>query len=182
MIVPAKSKPTITTTTDDERRDVRSAVVADWNTARGGNTERALTAAVGPPPRDPYRHALTMRPPQKVRPFFCFLNNYHCTGGAGGYTARQARCVTHRASLRARMRTSHRASRASSPFRPPRTRPARAATDIRSRAVIIRWIEKFVYTTFFLVQMAAFPVFLLADEMQSYICGFAKVPALVTHP
>ena len=30
--------------TDDERRDVRSAGVADWKTARRGNTERALTA------------------------------------------------------------------------------------------------------------------------------------------
>ena len=29
---------------------------------------RTLTAAAGPPPRDPYRHALTMRPPRKVRP------------------------------------------------------------------------------------------------------------------
>ena len=51
-----------------ERRDVRSAGVADWNTARGRNTERTLTAAAGPSPRDPYRHALTMRPPRKVRP------------------------------------------------------------------------------------------------------------------
>ena len=33
---------------------------------------RALTAAAGPSPRDPYRHALTMRPPQKVRPFSFF--------------------------------------------------------------------------------------------------------------
>ena len=31
-------------TTDDERRDVRPAGVADWKTARGGGTERALTA------------------------------------------------------------------------------------------------------------------------------------------
>ena len=47
----------------------------DRITARGGNTERTLTAAAGPSPCDPYRHALTMRPPQKVRPF-SFLN-YH---------------------------------------------------------------------------------------------------------
>ena len=32
-----------------------------------------LTAATGPPPRDPYRHALTIQPPQKARPF-SFLN------------------------------------------------------------------------------------------------------------
>ena len=31
-------------TTDGERRDVRSAGVADWKTARGGDTERTLTA------------------------------------------------------------------------------------------------------------------------------------------
>ena len=31
-------------TIDDGRCDVRSAGVADWNTARGGNTERTLTA------------------------------------------------------------------------------------------------------------------------------------------
>ena len=59
----------------DERRDVRSAGVADWKTARGGNTERTLTAAAGPSPCDPYRHALAMRPSLKVRPF-SFLNYY----------------------------------------------------------------------------------------------------------
>ena len=53
----------------NERRDVRSAGVVDWNTALAGNTERTLTAAAGPSPRDPYRHALAMRPPRKVRPF-----------------------------------------------------------------------------------------------------------------
>jgi hypothetical protein len=53
----------------NEQCDVRSAGVADWKTTLGGNTERTLTAAAGPSPRDPYRHALTMRPPQKVRPF-----------------------------------------------------------------------------------------------------------------
>ena len=57
----------------NERCDVRSAGVADWNTALGGNTERTLTAAAGPSPRDPYRHALTIRPPRKARPF-SFLN------------------------------------------------------------------------------------------------------------
>ena len=51
----------------NERCDVRSAGVADWITARQGNTERTLTAAAGPSPRDPYRHALTMQPPPKVR-------------------------------------------------------------------------------------------------------------------
>ena len=51
--------------------------VAGGKTALGGNTERTLTAAAPPPPRDPYRHALTMRPPQKARPF-SFLN-YHYT-------------------------------------------------------------------------------------------------------
>ena len=43
---------------------MRSAGVADWITALGGNMERTLTAAAGPSPRDPYRHALTRRPPQ----------------------------------------------------------------------------------------------------------------------
>ena len=52
----------------DERRDVRSAGMADWITARGGDTERALTAAAGPSPCDPYRQALTMRPSLKARP------------------------------------------------------------------------------------------------------------------
>ena len=38
--------------------------------------ERTLTAAAGPSPCDPYyRHAFTMRPPKKVRPF-SFLNYY----------------------------------------------------------------------------------------------------------
>ena len=46
--------------------------MADWITARRGNTERTLTAAAPPPPRDPYRHALTMRPPPKG-PAFLFL-------------------------------------------------------------------------------------------------------------
>ena len=59
----------------NERCDVRSAGVADWKTALGGDMERTLTAAAGPSPRDPYRHALTMRPPRKVRPF-CFFNFY----------------------------------------------------------------------------------------------------------
>ena len=55
---------------DDERHDVRSAGVADWKTAEQGNTERMLTAEVGPSSCDPYRHALTRRPPRKARPFF----------------------------------------------------------------------------------------------------------------
>ena len=66
-------------TTDErtKRRAVqRPAGVADWETSLGGNTERTLTAAAGPSPRDPYRHALTMRPPRKARPFG-FLN-YYC--------------------------------------------------------------------------------------------------------
>ena len=54
---------------------VRSEGVAEWVTARGGNTERTLTAAAGPSPRDPYRHSLEMRPSQKARPF-CFLNYF----------------------------------------------------------------------------------------------------------
>ena len=65
----------------NERFDVRSAGVADWNTSRGGGTERTLTAAAGPSPRDPHRHALAMRPPRKVRPFF-FLGG-HRRGPAG---------------------------------------------------------------------------------------------------
>ena len=52
----------------DGRRDVRSAGMADWKTALRGNTERTLTAAAGPPPRDPYRQALTMRPSLRARP------------------------------------------------------------------------------------------------------------------
>ena len=56
----------------NERRDGRSAGVADWITALGGNTERTLTAAAGPSPRDPYRHAFTMRSPLKVRPLVFF--------------------------------------------------------------------------------------------------------------
>ena len=49
--------------------------MADWKTARGGNTERTLTAAAGPSPCDPYRQALTMRPSLKARTF-SFLNYY----------------------------------------------------------------------------------------------------------
>ena len=49
----------------DERRDVRSAGVADWKTARRGNTERKPTAAVGPSPCDPYRHALQCGRPKR---------------------------------------------------------------------------------------------------------------------
>ena len=56
-------------TTDDERRDVRSAGVADRKTARGMIAERTLTAAPGPSPCDPYRHALARRPSPKARPF-----------------------------------------------------------------------------------------------------------------
>ena len=64
------------TTTDDERRDARSAGVAVWITARGGNTERTLTAAAGPSPCDP----LSPRPCKAAAPkgpVFCFLN-YLC--------------------------------------------------------------------------------------------------------
>ena len=53
----------------NERCDEWSAGVADWVTARRGNTERTLTAVAGFSPRDPYRHSLAMRPPRKVRPF-----------------------------------------------------------------------------------------------------------------
>ena len=60
-------------TTDDERRDVRSAGVADWKTAERENTERTLTAEAPPPSCDPYRHALTRRPPRKVRLLFLKL-------------------------------------------------------------------------------------------------------------
>ena len=70
---PQSKKASRKVRSNHERCDVRSAGVADWITARGGNTERTLTATAPPPPRDPYRHALTMRPPQKVRPF-SFLN------------------------------------------------------------------------------------------------------------
>ena len=57
----------------NERCDVQSAGVAVWNTARRGNTECTLTAVADPSPRDPYRHALAIRPLRKVRPF-SFLN------------------------------------------------------------------------------------------------------------
>ena len=78
----------------NERCEVRSAGVADWKTARRGDTERTLTAAAGPSPRAPYRHALAVRSPRKVRPFG-FLNYYYCAckkrlgvncepGGGGG--------------------------------------------------------------------------------------------------
>ena len=49
------------------RRSGRDSM-ADWKTALRGNTERTLTAAAGPPPRDPYRQALTMRPSLRARP------------------------------------------------------------------------------------------------------------------
>ena len=55
---------------------MRSAGMADWITARRGNTERTLTAAAGPSPCDPYRQALTIRPSLKA-PAFSFLN-YYC--------------------------------------------------------------------------------------------------------
>ena len=43
--------------------------MAEWITALRGDTERTLTAAAPPPTHDPYRHPLTMRTPQKIRPF-----------------------------------------------------------------------------------------------------------------
>ena len=52
---PATSGNALLTT--DEQRDVRSAGVPDWKTARRGNTEHTLTATAGPSPCDPYRHA-----------------------------------------------------------------------------------------------------------------------------
>ena len=81
----------------DERCDVRSAGVADWKTARGGNTERTLTAAAGPSPRDPYRHALTMRPSQKARPFSFFNYRPERPAAARGGERRGRRCVGRRA-------------------------------------------------------------------------------------
>ena len=69
----------------NERCDERSAGVADWNTALRGNTERTLTAAAGPSPRDPYRHSLAMRPSQKARPFVSFLSLYHDGSEACGF-------------------------------------------------------------------------------------------------
>ena len=73
-------------TADGERRDVRSAGVADWKTARGGNTERTLTAAAPPSPCGPYRHALARWPPRKARPF-CFLNYSNKRPSRGGLWA-----------------------------------------------------------------------------------------------
>ena len=43
-LVRARAHPPHARTTDDERRDVRSADVADLIAARGGGTERRLTA------------------------------------------------------------------------------------------------------------------------------------------
>ena len=53
-------------------------------TVEGANTERTLTAAAGSSPRDPYRHALAMRPPRKVRPFSFFNYLGGPSTGAGG--------------------------------------------------------------------------------------------------
>ena len=62
--------------------------------------ERTLTAAAPPPPRDPYRHALTMRPPQKARPF-SFLNYCRLRGAAAGvgpvFTQTRSALRRHRA-------------------------------------------------------------------------------------
>ena len=55
----------------NERRDVQSAGVADWGTARGGNTERALTAAAGPLLAIPIATSLQDGRPQ--RPGLLFL-------------------------------------------------------------------------------------------------------------
>ena len=47
--------------------------MADWITARRGNTERTLTAAAGPSPCDPYRQAHYNAAVPKG-PAFSFLN------------------------------------------------------------------------------------------------------------
>ena len=74
----------------NERRDVRSAGVAGWITARGGGTERTLTAAAGPSPRDPYRHALAMRLPLKVRPLVSYLKLLRSPEGFCGVEVERA--------------------------------------------------------------------------------------------
>ena len=62
--------------TDDERHDVRSAGVADWKTAEQGNTERTLTAEVGPSSCDPHTIATPLqggRPERSDPALFLFL-------------------------------------------------------------------------------------------------------------
>ena len=72
--LPARKNPLASARIEDRRTNdatcgpQAAAGMADWKTALGGNTERTLTAAAGPSPRDPYRQALTMRPSLKVRP------------------------------------------------------------------------------------------------------------------
>ena len=68
--------------------------MADWKIARGGNTERTLTAAADPSPCDPYRQALTMRPSLKA-PTFSFSPPAHKAGrgeaeAVGGAQPRRA--------------------------------------------------------------------------------------------
>ena len=61
-------------TTDGERRDVRSAGVADWKTSKRGDTERTLTAQAGHPPCDPHRHIATpLQGGRPERPGLLFL-------------------------------------------------------------------------------------------------------------
>ena len=74
----ARTRALARTRTNGRRRTTRRAVRRRaWLTGSlhegGGDTERTLTAEAGPSHRDPYRHALTRRPPRKARPF-CFLN------------------------------------------------------------------------------------------------------------
>ena len=60
-------------TTDDEQRDVRSADVADWNTARGGEYGAYAHRCGGPLSLRP----LSPRPCKAAAPkgpAFCFLN------------------------------------------------------------------------------------------------------------
>ena len=60
--------------TDDRRTNDSTCGPQAWL----ADTERTLTAAAGPSPRDPYRHALAMRPPQKARPFVSLTTAMQC--------------------------------------------------------------------------------------------------------
>ena len=64
--------------TDDRRTNDATCGPQAWLTgslhdARRGNAERTLTALADPSPRDPYRHALAMRPSLRAGLWFLIL-------------------------------------------------------------------------------------------------------------
>ena len=63
-------KPLMRTPAASSEPQRRPAGVADWVTARLGNTERTLTAAAGPSPCGHYRHALHGGRPERPGLFF----------------------------------------------------------------------------------------------------------------